>query len=365
MASLPTLVVDTQSCSAHNALFADPARPCPPSVLDVPARTDPILRSIAGLLASHGLARVVERSARVAVASAAFDASVGDAYWDHCNVLVAAARADPKGYVWLDADHTTVVSADSLKWALRAAGCLVEAVALALKDGTNVYALYRPPGHHNSANEDLEQSWDQEEGRPGNFVFGAHGGCLLPNIPIALRTARQGYRRRGEASVSSEASSGIADATDDSSHASSHVGNHASIDAAGAADASTAADTATGTTAAADASADASAAPLRPLRPLRAVVVDLDAHFGDGTAMQFWEDHDVLTLSMHLDQHEGNFFPFLQGGADECDNPLYGGAMLNLPLPAGAGDAEALAALRGVMGRCVSFAPDIVVIACG
>jgi acetoin utilization deacetylase AcuC-like enzyme len=49
----------------------------------------------------------------------------------------------------------------------------------------------------------------------------------------------------------------------------------------------------------------------------RAAVLDLDVHFGDGTAWQFYDDASVLTVSVHLDQSEAGQFPYLKGSARE------------------------------------------------
>jgi acetoin utilization deacetylase AcuC-like enzyme len=77
----------------------------------------------------------------------------------------------------------------------------------------------------------------------------------------------------------------------------------------------------------------------------RAAVVDLDVHQGDGTAQIFRDDPDVLTLSLH----GRNNFPFRKQES-----------RVDVALPDGAGDAEYLAALAGVLPRVFAFAPDIV-----
>lgn len=55
----------------------------------------------------------------------------------------------------------------------------------------------------------------------------------------------------------------------------------------------------------------------RSAKCLRAAVLDLDVHFGDGTAWQFYDDASVLTVSVHLDQSEAGQFPYLKGNARE------------------------------------------------
>jgi acetoin utilization deacetylase AcuC-like enzyme len=99
--------------------------------------------------------------------------------------------------------------------------------------------------------------------------------------------------------------------------------------------------------------------------------VDLDAHFGDGTALLFARDRDCLAVSLHWAQHaaeEGDprFFPFLQGAPDErMEDGTAPESTVSLPLPTGAGDADALAALAGAAERVRAFAPELVVVACG
>ena len=49
----------------------------------------------------------------------------------------------------------------------------------------------------------------------------------------------------------------------------------------------------------------------------RIAVVDVDVHFGDGTALNFYDDPSVLHVSIHLDQSDRQMFPFLVGKAEE------------------------------------------------
>lgn len=84
----------------------------------------------------------------------------------------------------------------------------------------------------------------------------------------------------------------------------------------------------------------------RASSPLRFAVVDLDVHFGDGTAWHFYEDPDVLCVSVHLDQSDSHVFPYLKGKAEERGSGKGLGTTLNLPLAEGAGDAEATRLLQ-------------------
>ena len=82
---------------------------------------------------------------------------------------------------------------------------------------------------------------------------------------------------------------------------------------------------------------------IRSLR-VRAAVIDLDVHQGDGTAAIFDGDPGVLTLSMH----GRNNFPFRKQRS-----------RIDVDLADGAGDGEYLAALAGVLPRVAGFAPAI------
>ena len=72
----------------------------------------------------------------------------------------------------------------------------------------------------------------------------------------------------------------------------------------------------------------------------RVAVIDLDAHHGNGTQEIFWDDHDVLVGSVHVDPGAG-WFPHFLGFPDETG----GGANRNLVLAPEAGDAEWLEAV--------------------
>ena len=80
-------------------------------------------------------------------------------------------------------------------------------------------------------------------------------------------------------------------------------------------------------------------------RVRRAAVVDLDVHQGDGTAAIFRADPNVLTLSIH----GRNNFPFRKQQST-----------VDIDLPDGAGDAEYLASLEGVLPGVFEFAPEII-----
>src|SRR5207245_744287 len=72
----------------------------------------------------------------------------------------------------------------------------------------------------------------------------------------------------------------------------------------------------------------------------RLAIVDVDVHHGNGTQENFYEDGSVLFVSTHQ-------YPFYPGSGalNEIGIGSGRGATLNLPLPAGCGNAEYLRAL--------------------
>ena len=83
----------------------------------------------------------------------------------------------------------------------------------------------------------------------------------------------------------------------------------------------------------------------------RALVVDLDVHQGNGTAVCFAGDDSVFTFSMH----EGGIYPVPKETSDR-----------DIELPAGTGDAEYLRILRRTLPEVFAKArPDLVVLQAG
>ena len=94
----------------------------------------------------------------------------------------------------------------------------------------------------------------------------------------------------------------------------------------------------------------------------RVAVVDWDVHHGNGTEAIFWDDPDVLTISLHQDRN----YPLDTGGIDATGGPNAAGANLNLPLPPGCGHDVYLHAMdRVVLPALHHFRPDAIVVACG
>ncbi|MCZ7535579.1 MAG: histone deacetylase [Acidimicrobiia bacterium] len=93
----------------------------------------------------------------------------------------------------------------------------------------------------------------------------------------------------------------------------------------------------------------------------RVLVVDWDAHHGNGTQDIFWKDPSVLYVSLH----EWPLYPGT-GRLDETGEGDGAGTTMNLPLPAGATGDVYLAAMDVVVSPVVErFEPDWVLVSAG
>ncbi|XP_058478119.1 histone deacetylase 4-like isoform X1 [Solea solea] len=98
------------------------------------------------------------------------------------------------------------------------------------------------------------------------------------------------------------------------------------------------------------------------------LIVDWDVHHGNGTQQAFYDDPNVLYLSIHR-YDDGNFFPG-SGAPDEVGSGPGVGFNVNVAFTGGLdppmGDAEYLAAFRSVvMPIANEFAPNIVLVSSG
>ncbi len=94
----------------------------------------------------------------------------------------------------------------------------------------------------------------------------------------------------------------------------------------------------------------------------RLAIVDWDVHHGNGTEDAFYDDPDVLTLSVHQD---GNY-PIDRGQIDARGGPSALGTNINLPLPPGSGHGAYVAAIEQiVLPGLHQFRPDLILIASG
>ena len=95
----------------------------------------------------------------------------------------------------------------------------------------------------------------------------------------------------------------------------------------------------------------------------RVAVVDVDFHHGNGTQDIFWEDAQVLYVSLHGDP--AVHYPHFTGAADETGAGPGAGTTRNLPLPDGTGDDAYLAALAEAMATVDAFDPAVLVVSAG
>jgi acetoin utilization deacetylase AcuC-like enzyme len=97
-------------------------------------------------------------------------------------------------------------------------------------------------------------------------------------------------------------------------------------------------------------------------RAERVLIVDWDVHHGNGTQEAFWASKNVLFVSLHQE----DLYPQNSGLVAEVGEGDGEGYTVNLPLPAGTGDAGYLAAFeRVVVPIAKQFAPDLVLISSG
>jgi acetoin utilization deacetylase AcuC-like enzyme len=88
----------------------------------------------------------------------------------------------------------------------------------------------------------------------------------------------------------------------------------------------------------------------------RVAIVDFDVHHGNGTEAIFRDDDSVLFVSLH----QWPFYPGSGGPDDQADTTV------NVPLQAGSGDGEYLAAFTEVVEPAVNrFEPDLVLVSAG
>ena len=94
----------------------------------------------------------------------------------------------------------------------------------------------------------------------------------------------------------------------------------------------------------------------------RIAIVDWDVHHGNGTQAVFWEDADVLTISLH----QADWYPRGEGAADERGAGPGHGTNINVPLPPGSGSGAYAAALeRIVLPALQAHEPELILVACG
>ncbi|WP_284162524.1 class II histone deacetylase [Frigidibacter sp. SD6-1] len=94
----------------------------------------------------------------------------------------------------------------------------------------------------------------------------------------------------------------------------------------------------------------------------RVAVVDWDVHHGNGTEAIFWQDPDVLTVSLHQERN----YPLDTGEPEARGEGKGHGFNINIPLPPGSGHESYLEAMeRIVLPALRRFRPEAIVVACG
>jgi acetoin utilization deacetylase AcuC-like enzyme len=88
----------------------------------------------------------------------------------------------------------------------------------------------------------------------------------------------------------------------------------------------------------------------------RIAILDWDVHHGNGTQDIFWNDPSVLFVSLH----QWPFWPGSGGPGDDNE------ATVNVPLEAGSGDAEYIAAMERIVEPAIAaFEPELLLVSAG
>jgi acetoin utilization deacetylase AcuC-like enzyme len=95
----------------------------------------------------------------------------------------------------------------------------------------------------------------------------------------------------------------------------------------------------------------------------RVGIIDVDYHHGNGTQQIFWRRGDVRYVSIHADPERQ--YPYFLGRADETGEGEGSGENLNLPLHAGATDADYLAAVDRACEALDAVPGSVVVVSLG
>jgi acetoin utilization deacetylase AcuC-like enzyme len=95
----------------------------------------------------------------------------------------------------------------------------------------------------------------------------------------------------------------------------------------------------------------------------RVAILDVDFHHGNGTQQIFWRRGDVRYVSIHADPDRQ--YPYFLGRADEIGEGDGTGENLNIPLPAGATNADYLAATDRALDFIAEVQGSIIVVSLG
>ncbi|CAH2038571.1 unnamed protein product [Thlaspi arvense] len=98
----------------------------------------------------------------------------------------------------------------------------------------------------------------------------------------------------------------------------------------------------------------------------RVAVIDIDVHYGNGTAQGFYSSDKVLTVSLHMNHGSWGSSHPQKGSVDELGEGVGFGYNLNVPLPNGTGDRGYECAMTELVVPAVTrFGPDMVVLVVG
>lgn len=94
----------------------------------------------------------------------------------------------------------------------------------------------------------------------------------------------------------------------------------------------------------------------------KVAIIDFDVHHGNGTQDAFWNDSNVLFVSLHQDSN----YPCGSGACTEIGGPDALGNTINIPLPPGSGmGAYEYAFTRVVLPALRSYKPDLILVSAG
>ena len=94
----------------------------------------------------------------------------------------------------------------------------------------------------------------------------------------------------------------------------------------------------------------------------RIMIVDWDVHHGNGIQDAFYQDSQVLFVSLH----QQNWFPALAGELEQVGSGAGAGYTVNIPLPAGTGDRGYRAAFEQlVVPIGLQFRPQLILVEAG
>ncbi len=95
----------------------------------------------------------------------------------------------------------------------------------------------------------------------------------------------------------------------------------------------------------------------------RVAILDVDFHHGNGTQQIFWRRGDVRYVSIHA--HPDRQYPYFLGRADETGEGEGTGENLNIPLRAGATNADYLEATDKALEAIAAVPGSVVVVSLG